>query len=66
MYKYSPVLYTNPKYKFVVTKRTIDSVTASRNFVAKIAGKPAVKPDYKGWKQAFEKENLKDFSPEAI
>ena len=66
VYKYSPVLYANPKYKFVVTKRTIDSVTASHNLVAKIAGKPAVKPDYRGWKQAFEKENLKDFSPEAI
>lgn len=66
VYKYSPVLYANPKYKIVITKRTIDSVTASRNLVAKIAGKPVIKPDYRGWKQAFEKENLKDFSPKGI
>lgn len=48
VYKYSPVLYANPKHKLVITKRTIDSVTASRNLVAKIAGKPLVKPDYRG------------------
>ena len=66
VYKYSPVIFADPGNNFVVTKRTIDSVTASRNLVAKIAGKPVIKPDYRGWKQAFEKENLKDFSPKGI
>ncbi|MEM9928141.1 MAG: hypothetical protein AAF915_31235, partial [Cyanobacteria bacterium P01_D01_bin.50] len=57
VYKYSPVIYANPKHKLVITKRTIDSLTASHNLVAKIAGKSVVKPDYKDWKQGFEKEN---------
>ncbi len=53
MYKYLPVIYTNPKYKIVITKRTVDSLFASNNFVAQLAGRPSTTPNYEGLAQYF-------------
>jgi hypothetical protein len=61
VYKYSPVLYANPKYKIVVTKRTADSLVASRNFAAKLAGKPLMTIDYNYWAQDLRRSG-DDFS----
>lgn len=66
VYKYSPVLYTNPKYKVVVTKRTVDSMNVSRNLVAKIVGKPLEKPNYKQWTQMLQQLDFKALSPKTI
>lgn len=49
VYKYSPVLYADPTYKIVVTKRTVDAMNASSEFVARLAGKPVANPTYEGW-----------------
>ena len=64
VYKYSPVIYANPKYKIVVTKRTADSLVASRNFVAKLAGKPLVNIDYNYWAQDLRRSGEDFASPQ--
>ena len=64
VYKYSPVIYANPKYKIVVTKRTADSLIASRNFVAKLAGKPLVNIDYNYWAQDLRRSGEDFASPQ--
>lgn len=63
VYKYSPVLFADPKYKVVVTKRTIDSLVASRNFVAKLAGKPLMPINYHWWAQYLQQKYYKELSP---
>ena len=63
VYKYSPVLYANPKYKIVVTKRTVDSLIASRNFAAKLAGKPLMSIDYNYWAQDLRRSGEDFASP---
>ncbi len=64
VYKYSPVLYANPKYKIVVSKRTVDSLIASRNFVAKLAGKPLMPIDYNYWAQDLRRSGEDFASPQ--
>lgn len=57
VYKYSPVIFADPRNNFVVTKRTIDSIYAPINFVAQLAGRPPQTPNYKGMAQGFPKYN---------
>ena len=66
VFKYSPVFYTNPKFKIVITKRTLDSLHASTNFVAKVTGKPLDAPNYKRTTQIFEQSDFKTYSPEQM
>lgn len=59
VYKYSPVIFADPKNNFLVTKRTIDSVYAPINFVAQLAGRPPETPNYQGMAQGFPRYNQK-------
>jgi hypothetical protein len=62
VYKYSPVLFADPRNNFVVTKRTIDSLYASNNFVAQLAGKPTQTPNYQGIAQYLHQNYYKNLS----
>ncbi|MGB6294856.1 MAG: hypothetical protein WBF90_01575 [Rivularia sp. (in: cyanobacteria)] len=62
VYKYSPIIFADPKYKVVVTKRTIDSLFASKNFVAQLARRPSETPNYRGIAQYLHQHYYKDFS----
>ncbi len=53
VYKYSPVIFADPGNNFVVTKRTIDSIYAPINFVARLAGRPIQTPKYQAMAQGF-------------
>ncbi|MBV6623439.1 MAG: hypothetical protein KI793_10970 [Rivularia sp. (in: Bacteria)] len=63
VYKYSPVIFADPKYKIIATKRTIDSLVASHNFVATLARKPLKKVDYNWWAQYLQQHYYTKFSP---
>lgn len=59
VYKYSPVIFADPKNNFVVTKRTLDSIYAPVNFVAQLTGRPSQTPNYQGMAQGFPQYNQK-------
>ncbi|AFY53042.1 hypothetical protein Riv7116_0439 [Rivularia sp. PCC 7116] len=55
VYKYSPVIYVDPTYKIVVTKRTVDAMNASSKFVAQLAGTSVRNPTYEGWARGLQR-----------
>ncbi|MBF2016124.1 MAG: hypothetical protein IGS23_13145 [Rivularia sp. T60_A2020_040] len=63
VYKYSPVIFADPEYKVVVTKRTVDSMNASSEFVAQLAGTSVRNPTYEGWARGLQRTRSGFSSP---
>ena len=63
VYKYSQVIFADPKHRIVVTKRAIDALYVSENFLAKLVGEPLKIADYKSLSQYFQQVNEEAFSP---